>query len=157
MRDQLAEFYAPMLGIRERLRAKGEIRLKVRNAAGRVWPRLMEEAREGGTEQLRETREQLSPQFRNIIRDDNRQWEEELLPLYRQMVDVFTGKMHFAELSTRQHFGALIEFVEMWERWLRDVLPREVIECVGPNEENLTAFYTDLRTNFERLQTALKH
>jgi hypothetical protein len=37
VRDQLAEFYAPMAGIRERLRSKGEIRLKVSNAAGTVW------------------------------------------------------------------------------------------------------------------------
>ena len=145
-----------MLGIRERLRAKGEIRLKVRNAAGAVWPRLMAEAREGGIEHLRETREQLSPKFGKIIEDDNRQLEDELIPLYQQMADLFTAKMHLAEPSTRQHFGALIEFVETWERWLRGALPGEVIERVGPNEENLIVFYADLGTNFERLQAALK-
>ena len=35
IRDQLTEFYAPLLGMRERLRASGDIRLKVRNAAGK--------------------------------------------------------------------------------------------------------------------------
>jgi|SRR6266404_8398656 len=156
IREQLAEFYAPMLGIRELLRAKGDIRLKVRNAAGTVWPRLMKEALEGGIEHLRETREQLSPKFGKIIEDDNRQLEAELIPLYHQMADLFTAKMHLAEPSTRQYFGALIEFVEMWERSLRGALPGDVIECVGPNEEKLTVFYTDLGTNFERLQAALK-
>jgi hypothetical protein len=72
------------------------------------------------------------------------------------MTDLFTAKMHLAEPSTRKHFGALIEFVEMWERSLRGALPGEVIEVVGANEENLTAFYTDLEGNFERLQAALK-
>jgi hypothetical protein len=34
LREQLTEFYAPLLGRRERLRAGAEIRLKVRDAAG---------------------------------------------------------------------------------------------------------------------------
>ncbi len=156
IRDQLAEFYAPMLGIRERLRVQGEIRLKVRKEAGRVWPRLMEEASEGGTRHLRETREELSPKFMKIIEDSNRQLEEELTTLYGQMADLFTAKMHFAEPSTRQHFGALIEFIELWRCWLRGALPGEVAERVGPNEEDLTPFYADLGANFERLQAALK-
>lgn len=156
IRDQLAEFYAPMLGIRERLRARREIRMKVRNAAGTVWPHLMGEAREVGYEHLRETRQELSPKFMRIIENDNRELEEELNTLYRQMADLFTAKMHFAEPSTRQHFGALIEFIELWQRWLRDALPSEVAERVAPNEGNLTAFYADLGTNFERLQAALK-
>jgi hypothetical protein len=92
IRDQLTDFYAPMLGIRERLRASGAIRQKVRVAAGAVWPHLMAEAREGGIENLRETREKLSPAFRRIIEDDNRQLEAEEIPLYRQMVDLFTAK-----------------------------------------------------------------
>ncbi|MGO9455145.1 MAG: hypothetical protein ACLQDV_29480 [Candidatus Binataceae bacterium] len=108
IRDQLAEFYAPMLGIRERLRAKGETRLKVSKAARTVWPRLVEEARAA--------HEELSQKFEKIIEYNNRQLQEELLSLYGQMVELFTTKMHFAEPSTRRHFGKLIEFVEMWDR-----------------------------------------
>lgn len=116
----------------------------------------MERAREGGMENLHKTREQRWPEFNKIIEDHNRQVEEELIPLYRQMADLFTTKMHFAESSTRQHLGALVEFLEMWERSMRGALPAEVIELVAPNQENLTAFYADLGTNFERLQAALK-
>ncbi len=156
IRDQLTEFYAPLLGMRERLRASGDIRLKVRNAAGTEWPRLMEQAREGGIERLCETEERLAPAFERIIEDDNQQLKSEHVPLYRQMVDLFTAKMHLAEPATRQYFGALVEFVELWERYLRGALPGAVVKCVAPNEENLSAFYADLETNFARLQAALK-
>jgi hypothetical protein len=154
--DQLTEFYAPMLGIRERLRAKGEIRLKVSNAANAEWRRLMQEARGPGIDHLQKVREESWPKFERIIEHNNQQLKEELLPLYREMVDLFTAKMHFAESPTRQHFAALVEFVEMWDRWLRGALPAEVAERVGPNEENLKPLYTDLGENFERLQAALK-
>src|SRR6185312_454543 len=39
LRDQLSEFYAPILGIRQQLRARVDIRQKVTNAAATVWPR----------------------------------------------------------------------------------------------------------------------
>jgi hypothetical protein len=57
--------------------------------------------------------------------------------------------MQFAEPSTRQHFRALIEFVELWERYVRDALPGAVADRVVPSEERLSDFYADLQTNFE--------
>jgi len=156
IRDQLTEFYAPLLGMRKRLRAGGEIRLKVRTAAGAEWQRLVEEARAHSLDRLRELEEQRSPAFEKIIEDDNRKLEAEYIPLYRQMLDLATSKMHFAESSTRQHFGALVEFVELWERCLRGALPGEVVARIGPDEENLSAFYADLEANFTQLQDALK-
>jgi hypothetical protein len=96
------------------------------------------------------------PAFEKIIEDDNRKLEAEYIPLYRQMLDLFTSKMHLAEPSTRQHLGALVEFVELWERCLRGALPGEVVARIGPDEENLSAFYADLEANFTRLQEGLK-
>jgi hypothetical protein len=144
--DQLREFYAPMLGIRERLSAKNKVRLKVSNVAREVWRQTIS----GGIPQ--EEREK----FDKIIEYNNRQLTEVDLPLYRQMVDLFTAEMHLAQPSTRTHFPALVEFVEMWDRSLSGALPREVVERVGANEDSLIPFYTDLETNFERLQASLK-
>ena len=132
IRDQLTEFYAPLLGMRERLRAGGEIRLKVRSAAGTEWARLVEEAREHSLDRLRELEEQRWPEYARIIENDNRKLETEDSPQYHQMVDLFTAKMHLSEPSTRQHFGALVEFGELWERCLRGALPGEVIRGIGP-------------------------
>jgi hypothetical protein len=156
IRDQLTEFYAPLLGIREQLRAYVKIRLKVNDAAGAVWPRLMEKAQERGIEHLRETEEKLWPGYQKIIEDHNEQLKQELVPLYRQTVAIFTAKMQFAETSTRQYFGVLVEFVELWERYVRNALPGHVAARVVPSEESLSDFYADLQTNFERLQATLK-
>jgi hypothetical protein len=39
---------------------------------------------------------------------------------------------------------------------LSGALPREGAERVGANEDSLIPFYTDLETNFERLQASIK-
>ena len=140
---QLTEFYAPMLGIREQLSAKNKVRLKVSAAA--------REASHGGIAQ-QEEREK----FDKIIEYNNRQLTEVEIPLYRQMVDLFTAKMHLAEPSTQTHFPALVEFVEMWDRSLSGSLPRAVVERIGANEDTLMPFYADLEANFERLRASLK-
>ncbi len=155
-RDQLAEFYAPMLGLRKRVRAKSEIRSKVRDSAASEWEKRIGEAREAGAEYTRQTLEEQRPKYKALLEYDNRQFGDELLPSFRQMLEVFTTKMHFAEPSTRKHFTALVEFLEMWERWLKGALPAEVAEQIGPNEDSLAPLFADLEQNFECLQTALK-
>jgi hypothetical protein len=138
--DQLTEFYAPMLGMRERLSAKGKVRLKVSNVAHKTWGQAPQEERE---------------KYDKIIEYNNRQLIEVDIPLYKQMVDLFTAKMHLAEPSTRTHFPILVEFVEMWDRSFAGALPRDVAERVGANEDTLTPFYSDLQINFERLRSSL--
>src|SRR5713101_1699034 len=51
---QLEEFYSALLGMRTDIRTRSEIRVKVQNAAGAIWPELCEEASaRGGPEALR--------------------------------------------------------------------------------------------------------
>jgi hypothetical protein len=156
IRDQLTEFYAPLLGLRERVRAYGKIRVKVNDAAGAAWPLLMEEARRRGIEHLAEMEEKLWPGYQKIIDDHNEQLKKELIPMYRQMVDVFTARMQFAEPSTRGYFGELVEFAELWQRYVSDALPGTVAERVVQSEESLAGLYADLQANYERLQATLK-
>lgn len=156
IREQISEFYAPMLGYRERLKARGELRLKVHNAAGSEWARLAERTREMGMDAMRGLQEQRWPEFQRVIEYDNKQLEEADIPVYRQMLDLFTSKVHLAEPSTRAHFSALVEFIGLWERFLTDNLPHEVASRIGADEENLKPLYADLNENFARLQAALK-
>jgi len=156
VREQLSEFYAPMLGYRERLKARGELRLKVRTVAGSEWERLTERTRETGMGAMHELQEKRWPEFQRIIEYDNKQLEESDIPVYRQMLELCASKMHLAEPSTRAHLPALVEFVGLWERFLTDNLPHEVARRIGADEENLKPLYADLSENFARLQTALK-
>jgi hypothetical protein len=92
--EQLTGFYAPMLGIWERLRAKHAVRLKVSTAATTEWPRLMNAAQASGT--LPETLAEKSPEFDRMREYGNQQLEVDIA-LYEQMLDLFTTKMHLAQ------------------------------------------------------------
>ena len=96
------------------------------------------------------------PIFEEIIKCDNRQFAEEIMPLYRKMVELFVGKMHFAEVSTMAHIEALIDFVEIWNRWLAKSLPAKVVERLGQSEEKLFPFYRDVASHFLALQAKVK-
>ena len=63
IREQLSEFYAPMLGHRERLAARGAVRLRVHNVADSEWRHLAEQARENGEAAMRELEERRGPEF----------------------------------------------------------------------------------------------
>ena len=155
--QQLTEFYSPMLGMREQIRIKSEIRLKISNAAGTAWPELVADAQEAGLDAVQELQEKRWPGFERIIEYENRQFEQETLPLYRQMLQLFTAKSHPAEASTRSHHSQLIEFVEIWDRWLGAALPPEVLKRLEHDEERLQPLYQDLAAHFERLQARLRH
>lgn len=154
--DQLGEFYGPMLALRAEVLAKSELRCKISGLADSEWRTLMENARKVGEQHLREVDEQRSPEFKKIIEYNNRQLVEDILPIYRKMVEIFRSKMHFAEISTIQHFGTLVEFVEARNRWLDGSLPNEVLEQLSPSEKKLYLFYEDLAETFGRMQQGLR-
>jgi len=144
-----------MLGIQERIKGKLRVTTEVADASQKNWRRSIEEAGPW----IENVRENQSPKLTKIIEYENQQLKEELIPLYRQMVDLFTVKMHLTEHSTRQHFAALVEFVDLWDRRLRDALPTDptdVAKLFGASEKDLEALYKDLEVNFEQLQGTLK-
>jgi hypothetical protein len=155
IQKQLSDFYSPLLGIRARILAKSEVRLKVSGATGEAWRTLVDRGRKN-VESLRKIEEERFPDFEKVLQHDNRQLVEELIPLYRKMIDLFTNNMWLAEGSTRVHFGALVEFVEIWDRWLGGSLPKEAVPLLGHREEKLQQFYIDLVTQLDRLTGELK-
>ena len=109
-----------------------------------------------GMEAMHELQEKRWPEFERVIEYDNKQLEETDIPVYRQMLDLFTSKMHLAEPSTRTHLAQLVEFIGMWERSITGNLPRDVVKRIRADEEKLKTLYADLKENFERLQATLK-
>jgi hypothetical protein len=154
---QLRDFYAPMLGMRSEIRRRGEVRLAVSRAADTAWRELCAEAR--GTSDVPTALQSLTdtrgPAFQSIIDYNNRVLAEEALPAYREMVKLFRGSLWLAEASTRQHFSTLIEFVDIWERWLSGSLPAEVIAKLNHCEELLEPLYQDLEGQHSRLRAAV--
>jgi len=153
---QLRKFYSPLLGIRSEIRMRSELRVRVQNAADTEWRRLCEEKRQIGVDALQKLTYERGKEFTKIIEYDNRQLEEDLIPAYRNMVKLFRGNMWLAEPETKEYFKILLEFVELWERWLAKTLPREVIKALEHGEESLHPFYDHLQSKHDESREKLK-
>jgi hypothetical protein len=153
---QLLDFYSPLLGIRSEIRMRSELRVRVHNTADAEWRRLCEEKKLIGVEALQKLTDERGKEFTEIIEYDNRQLKEELIPAYRKMVNLFRDNMWLAEAETKEYFRPLLEFVELWERWLAKTLPSEVIQSLEHGEESLHPFYDHLQNKHDELREKLE-
>jgi len=153
---QLRDLYSPLLELRAEVRAHGELRLRVDNAADLVWRDLCAKASdEGGNEGLRKLHEERWPQFEALLEYDNSKLRDDLMPAYRQMALVFRDNLGLAEPETRAYFESVLEYVEIWERYLTGEFPPEVIKELGHSEARLAPFYAHLELQHARLRAAL--
>ena len=154
---QLQDLYSPLLGLRNEIRVRSEIRCRIHDAADGEWRRLCAEVRQtadpvGGFERLEHDRSQ---DFKALIEYDNKQLADELIPAYRRMLITFRDNLWLAEPETRPFFNELLEFVEIWERWLAHSLPHEVVQTLGHSEERLYPFYKHLEAQHDELRRLL--
>jgi hypothetical protein len=148
---QLCEFYGPMVAIRKEIQARSELHEKLQGTAVNVWVRAAPYLQLiGGTHDKRKR------QFGAIIEDDSEAFRKNLLPDYQRMIDMFRDKMWLAESETRAYFGDFVEFVEVWQAFLRGTLPVEVVRAMDHSEKNLNPFYEHLEKTCDRLQKQLK-
>ena len=154
--QQLKDFYSPMLGLRNEIRMRSELRVRIHDTADAVWRELCGHARQVSVETLGDLSRTRGPEFTKLIEYDNKQLQEELLPAYRQMAKLFRENLWLADPDTREHYQHLIEFIELWDRWLAKSIPGEVIERLGHSEENLKPFYDHLRKRHDDLRAKIK-
>ncbi len=91
IKSQLSEFYSPLLGIRSQIKAKSEVRLKVSTVAGGLWPAKFE----GNDDPLlkKKITDSDGPAYDKLQGYNNRQLTDEIVPLYRKMLAIFTDSM----------------------------------------------------------------
>lgn len=153
LRSQLDEFYSPLLGLKERIRARSESRLRVSTAADSAWRKLYDGQ---SIERQIELERKHKDDYGAIIDHDNAVLHDELLPLYREMVELFSKKIGLAEPSTRKWFGEFVHFVDIWDRVESKTLPADVSRELGHSEAKVHGFYDDLVANVERILRELK-
>jgi hypothetical protein len=120
---QLAAFYAPLAGLRKQILAKSELRVRISNAANAAW----QERVQSNPRPMLRHEEEFAP-YKRSIEYDNTQLRDELIPMYRQMLKLFTEKYHLAAPETRAFYQEFLDFVEIWNRWLAEALPVDVWE-----------------------------
>jgi len=146
-----------MLGLRNEIQMRGELRVQIQTAADAAWRGLAKETRRNGVRAPEQFSAEREPEFKKLIEYDNTQLERELLPAYRRMVSLFRDNYWLADLDTRGFYQQLVQFVELWERWLADAIPWEVIERLGHSEENLQAFYAHLEEKHDSLRGRIEN
>jgi hypothetical protein len=149
IQKQMSEFYSPIAGCRKRIRAKSEVREKVSRSAHEAWNELCAPYTEA--KPMHNHAEQYEP-YGKIIEYDNNQLREELMPLYRKILDLFTEKYWLADEDTRAYYQEFLEFVEIWERYLARALPGDVIQKLGHSEGNVLPFYEHVERKLSALQ-----
>ncbi len=132
-REQL-DFYGAMHGMQQNIRAKSETRLKLRDI---------------------ERRQRDTSGLEAQMKYDNEQLTQELVPLYRAMLDLWTKNIALAEPSTQAFYTIFVEYVEIWNRGLAKAIGSETIFEAEHDETKLYPFYEDLKKQVERLQALL--
>ncbi len=131
---QLTEFYAPLAGLRKQIRTKSELRFKIQNS-------------------FRDPDdEDQTKAFGDTIDYHNKQFLEEILPKYRQMLALFTDRYHLAAADTRTFYPLFLEYVEIWNIGIAKVLSADVIRSLDHREEKLMPFYQHLEERMQQLQ-----
>jgi hypothetical protein len=158
VQQQLEKLYSPLLGLRAEIRLRSELRNHIQGVAGSEWQRLCAEVRNtsdpiGGFERLQDERWK---DFEASIEYNNKQLTEELIPAYRRMLTIFRDNMWLAEPQTRAFFNKLLEYIEIWERWLARSIPYEVVQSLGHSEEPLHPFYEHLELQHDLLRKRLR-
>lgn len=150
---KLREFYSPLLGMHREIRAKSMLRPKVHAAANVAWQKLFINAADEMEKERIDT--ENKERFDKVLKYSKEQLEKDLVPTYNKMLTLYTNNLWLAEDSTMGYIEALTEFVELWNRFFRDSLPREVLDEIEHSEAALQPFYLDLEANFDRLTEEL--
>jgi hypothetical protein len=148
--EEQLRFYAELFSIRRVIRAKSELRVKLHAMAHSGWRDQV--SRAGGNKALLD---QADPEYQKLFDYSDTQLREEIIPLYRKMLDYWTANKAQAEPSTQQHFATFVDYVEIWNRFLQKSLPASVIEQIGHEEKKLYPLYEDIEKNVERLRKQL--
>lgn len=133
-KQQLEQFYGPLLAMHKEIRARSELRVKLQEA---IDAQHMEEMLHAGPGKTEEASDAHLPAILTNIWDENETFRNVLMPRYHEMIDVFRNKMWLAEPETREYFKSLVEFVDVWDKLLANKLPHSIAPAIGHTEQNL--------------------
>lgn len=153
---QLSMFYSPMLGLRNEVKTHSAFRVRVQNEADAAWRQLCEDLEDLDVHERQRIVTDRGSEFSRIIEYDNIKLNVELLPAYQKMVDLFRESYWLAEQETREYYGGLVEFVEVWNRWNDKALPTEVLKRLEHSEGNLAQFYEHIERTHDVIRKKLK-
>ena len=95
------------------------------------------------------------PEIMKEIEYNSQQLQDGLLPAYREMLRLYREKSWLAESGATEHFTAMVEFIDIWDRFLAKAIPRDVLQKLDHREETLEPLYQHVETTHELLRSKL--
>jgi hypothetical protein len=141
IRQQLQEFYSPMLGIKDEINSKHELQSRLQVIANRL-----------ATENASRTKSGVLEELAPLYKYNSSQWIEELFPLLKKMSNYFSDHMWLAEQSTRDQYDKLVHVIEVWKRQQASALSPDVLCELKFTGDELKPLYDDLEFHFKRLR-----
>ena len=155
LENQLSQFYSPLLGIKNTIHRNTELRETLQNIASEQWSLLSANTDQLSPNAKKDLTDEKWPRFKKLLEYDNQKFQNELFPLYQEMVDCFRKNDWLAHEETRTYFHNLWLYVEVWNRNLKDALPFEVWNALDHKEANLADFYEHLEKKHNQLRDLL--
>ena len=86
---------------------------------------------------------------------DSKQFHENILPLYDEMLSVFTKNYSLANASTQGYYHDFFRYVAIWQRIQVEAIPGEALRKLEVKEKDLDLFYEDLEIQLKSLISIL--
>jgi len=154
--NQLSLFYSPLWGIKNTIHRNAELRATLQNIGQEQWELLCAESEMLCPEVRQKNTAEKWPRFKKLLEYDDQKFVEELFPLYQEMLECFRKNYWLADEETRSYYPTLLQYVEIWNRNLKDALPYEVWKSLDHKESHLLAFYEHLETKHTQLCKLLR-
>jgi hypothetical protein len=157
IRLQLSEFYGPLLSIFTEIGAREALRVKVVRTITHLHERQMQEIRQQGHEVAHHAGVDSLNKLAVATNDERRIFCETAMPAYRKMLAIFREKIWLVEPATRNYFTPFVEFIDIWERTLRDTISPDIVTEMGHDAQNLHSFYCNIESTHDLLRQRLMH
>jgi hypothetical protein len=93
--------------------------------------------------------------FKKLIEYDNRQQINEVIPLYREILDIFTNNYFLASNKSQVYYRDYLKFIEIWNRNLTEPFPDEVYEVIVENWPRIDLFFAHIKKEIAILTKAV--
>jgi hypothetical protein len=153
IRLQLSEFYGPLLSLFTEIEAREALRKKVVRAIAH--PHGMQEIYQQGHEAVHQAEMDGLNKLTVAANDERRIFCETAMPAYRKILATFREKMWLAEPATREYFAPFVEFIDVWERTLRDTISPDIVTDMGHDAQNVHSFHQNIESTHDLLRQLL--
>lgn len=143
---QIIEFYNPIVSCISKIENISSVRKELSEIASEGWKDLHERA----PKPFYNHDEEFKP-YKALIEYDNDQFLKEIIPLYKDILEIFTKKYYLADKKSKEFYRDYLKFIEIWNRNLVSSLPHEIYERIIKNWPKIDSFFDHIKKQLDSL------